>query len=376
MTYSGPHIETQFANGTNAGFRQTRKRYRQKAPYVDNLPYDFERADSRTLPNPFGVTYGSSYTTSAGCTSANPQALSKAYAEFVDAAKGVTASMAVNLAERKQAIDMMSSRCMQMYKFARHLRKFEFPSAVRTLGYDVVSARDTKRYWRARIRRKEEDREVRFKKTVSGFGDNFLEVHFGWEPTIKDIYSAVELSTSAYFPGLMRHCEGKGSVRRKMDLTPVVTALWSYGSKTEYPRSSVRIGGDVVVTNPNALLMNLYGLVNPAVVIWELVPFSFLVDWFVNIGQVLSSYSDFVGLNVTNVYTSFRNEKVVTEYYTGYPNGYTPPTATVAVREKKIVVTSRKLGLTMPSVAVKQLKLPSVTRGLTAASLLAQFLGK
>lgn len=376
MTFSGPYLETQQLVGVFSGFIQTRKRYRQGAPYKEPLPYNFERAESVSLSNPWGIRYSGSFTTNSGASTPNAQALNKAYAQFVDAARGTSASMAVNLAERKQAVDMMAKRGAQLLKFARHLRRFEFPAAVRTLGFDVISSRDSKRYWKARVRRNNVDREVKFKRSAKAFGDNYLEFHFGWEPAVKDIYAAVELSTSSYFPGLRKICEGRGSVRAQLIDSPVVTSRGTYGSRTQYPFSSVRMGAEVQVDNPNLLLLNLYGVVNPAVVVWELVPFSFLVDWFVNISSVLNSYTDFVGLSLIRAYTSFKNLKVVTEYYSDYANYYKPPLVTFAYKRMSIVVTGRSVGITKPSVTMKSLKLPSVVRGLTAISLLTQFLGK
>jgi hypothetical protein len=49
------------------------------------------------------------------------------------------------------------------------------------------------------------------------------------------------------------------------------------------------------VTNPNLDLLQSLGLANPAEVIWELIPFSFLIDHVTGIGNFLSAFSDELG---------------------------------------------------------------------------------
>jgi hypothetical protein len=54
------------------------------------------------------------------------------------------------------------------------------------------------------------------------------------------------------------------------------------------------------------LLADQLGLVNPASFIWEAIPFSFLVDWFANVGEFLSNLYPFPGAVVERPYrTSF-----------------------------------------------------------------------
>lgn len=61
----------------------------------------------------------------------------------------------------------------------------------------------------------------------------------------------------------------------------------------------------VRVTNPNLLLFNQLGLVNPAYVLWDAVPFSFVADWFLPVGRYLQSYSDWVGLHLDDPMTTY-----------------------------------------------------------------------
>lgn len=67
----------------------------------------------------------------------------------------------------------------------------------------------------------------------------------------------------------------------------------------------------VEISNPNGWLRERAGLNNPAAVAWDLVPWSFVVNMFVNTGQLVNSITDFVGL-------SFPSSSITTRYDLNY----------------------------------------------------------
>jgi hypothetical protein len=62
----------------------------------------------------------------------------------------------------------------------------------------------------------------------------------------------------------------------------------------------VTVASTVQITNPNLWLLNRLGLINPGTVIWDLIPWSFVVNMFVNINAILESFTDTVGLDISN----------------------------------------------------------------------------
>lgn len=82
-------------------------------------------------------------------------------------------------------------------------------------------------------------------------------------------------------------------------------------------RVAYRFGCEIRVVNPTLRKLRDTGLINPLQTAWELVPFSFVIDWFVNVGDHISALGMFTGLEVRNGFTS-RLETVDHQYYDSY----------------------------------------------------------
>lgn len=126
---------------------------------------------------------------------------------------------------------------------------------------------------------------------------------------------------------------------------------------------------DVRVTNPNLLLASRLGLTNPASIAWELVPFSFVVDWFGTVGEFLASWTDFDGLEFIQPMTTIMWKSSVDDYQK-YLMPWDPPVSKTIERFEL----KRTTGIAGPSILVRSYKPLSASRGLTAASLLVQTL--
>lgn len=86
--------------------------------------------------------------------------------------------------------------------------------------------------------------------------------------------------------------------------SPTYNTSWVRGT------THLRAAFDIEVINDSLLTLDQCGLINPLSVAWELVPFSFVVDWFLPIGTYINSMSDYAGTRRTNVYqTTFSKTK-------------------------------------------------------------------
>ena len=111
-----------------------------------------------------------------------------------------------------------------------------------------------------------------------------------------DISTAIQVTASEIQPQTVQGSATRGFSYREEH---------SYGGFISY-KGMIRVkqGMQIKVSNPNVLLANRLGLLNPISVAWELVPFSFLIDWFVPVGNYLDSFTDFVGLEMSEQYTT------------------------------------------------------------------------
>lgn len=268
----------------------------------------------------------------------DPQAGLIAYERFKSSISD-RAEGAIFIAEREQALKMMTERCQSLYQFVRHLKRGNIAEAGKALKVAPPKGVSVQKHW----------------------ASNYLEFHFGWAPMIADIGSAIDVLQS---PIKNTRARGSGKVVPPEVHVPP-PANFNSGYRALYSRS-VRYGADVKVNNPNLWLANQLGFINPLTVAWELVPFSFVVDWFLPVGAFLSQGTDTLGLTLINPYTTAKQEAVVNTYWKGYPY-----TSTV-----RYLAMNRSLSILQPAFAPRPAKMWGWRRAAAALSLLIQQFGR
>lgn len=268
------------------------------------------------------------------------------------------AMLAVNYFERAQSISMMSSRLLQLTRFARWLRRGNVIRAAQELQAAVPDSL----------------KKVSKRRILKKFGDTWLEFHFGWEPLVKDIYNVCDLLSSPMYP---KHVTVRGRNQQLFGETKSINCgsrILGFTEGRFQGKVKGKAGMQMSISNPNLYLANRLGLVNPASVAWELIPYSFVVDWFSNVGQFLSEYSDFLGVNVSNAW--YGTTCMATgSYYSGgfwYCDENQPYMQTFYTKEG--LYSYRYLGLPSVKLGIKPFKRVSAVRAATAISLLLQHL--
>lgn len=265
-----------------------------------------------------------------------------------------SAMIAVNIAERQKSINMMTNRVMQIYRFTSNLRRGDIRGAAAELRVDPTPIRSRPK-GNGRWRRSKD------------YSNAWLEFHFGWEPLVKDIGACIDL-LSEPIPGGVFTVKGRNipfEKRLYQWLNPVNT-----GHELRELKGRVRgkAGAEIYITDPNAYLANRLGLVNPLTVVWELVPYSFVVDWFANVSQFIGQFSDLYGTTVLNPWYGWTmvvgSSRYELHYTVGGLNGQ-EVNFTALYSRRYLGIPSVKLGLRPP-------KRLSVVRAATAIALLAQ----
>jgi hypothetical protein len=113
-------------------------------------------------------------------------------------------------------------------------------------------------------------------KNRQSFANNWLQLQYGWKPLLNDIYSACKhlaYTQNRDFKRVyrVRHTISKeGNFRLSSDT--------SFGGIATQKKQWI---AKVTSINQGAIL----GLTDPRATAWELVPFSFVADWFIPIGN-------------------------------------------------------------------------------------------
>lgn len=350
------------------------KRTQQTKPYNLVLPYEvcWRRCDAITqkdYPQAFNaemfypvspeghhaLSFGPYNAATTLHQDSMESAANKALAHF-QAKLSDTASLGLTLVQHRQAMDMLTNRLQALGKFARNLKRGNFRSAWESLD---VSPKDLKRL---------KSKEDKLKATANKFGSNFLEVHFGWVPLVQDVYNSMEVLSSPIPYGKVT---ASGKVILVKESGPVsFLNFWETLTSEHSGTYRCRIGAEIAVTNPNLNLLNSLGLLNPAEVLWDAIPWSFVVGWFVDVSEFLRNFNRFAGMTLTNAYHNYSLDTTCTNTRRNRYPGYQGSSHVVtSARSFK-----RASGTPIGSIVVKGIKLPSALRGLTAASLLAQFL--
>ena len=138
--------------------------------------------------------------------------------------------------------------------------------------------------------------------------NKYLEYKYGWQPLMSDLH------------GLQEKLHEK-DLRKQQLIRATATA-----STTEV-QSTTKWGGNAIVkttgstksvlfgsvARPDLAKANSWGLINPLSVAWELVPFSFAIDWLMPIGNTLSALTATAGLDFFRGYINRKESTTVTQ---------------------------------------------------------------
>lgn len=256
------------------------------------------------------------------------------------------ASLLTALAEYRSTSVMVGNRLLQLFKAARALRKGRFREFLKVLNASPLPRHRRTRWTRPR-----------------DFSSLWLEYWFGWAPTIGDIANAIDV-LQGEIPG-ERVRVSSGGRNMSFDssrVAPLPFPRYVHGVKFSY---IMQLRATITVTNHNLWLANQLGFVNPVRTAWELVPFSWFADWFTNLGQVLGSFTDTVGIKVSDVWLTRYVFGSSEELLIQSSSGYSRSQSFFGVKREK------RGSLPRPELVLRVPGLPW-TRGATLSALLVQ----
>lgn len=203
-------------------------------------------------------------------------------------------NLAENLGDFHKTAEMVSKRVRQLGEAARQLKNGNLNGLYQALKMEGQPSR----------REAQRIRDTPFSKRLA---DHWLEYTYGWKPLIQDIWAAIEAMWR-------RSADSVGKVKRYKSTTYLPR---KEGSAKGLPKKRAQGWVSGRVRNPGLAQWNGLGLLNPFLLYWELLPYSFVVDWFLPVGDILTSIT--AGLGMDGVVGGLVYEDETTSTYSGRP---------------------------------------------------------
>lgn len=228
---------------------------------------------------------------------------------LLESLKQSKGNLLTSLAESGKTAAMVANTATRLATAFRSLKKLRLAECGEALGINFTS-RYTKRFYfnAAQLRMKERHRKYKHIRHPSGrvstdlqqFAANtWLELSYGWRPLLSDIHSQAENLARVLVKHEFVTRSGRASAKADKKTTWKVLdgneGLWET-SYTSIQTSRVTYVVRYRIQDGLLNTANTFGLLNPLEVAWEIVPFSFVVDWFLPIGNALSNLTATTGL--------------------------------------------------------------------------------
>lgn len=334
--------------------------------------------------------------------------LNKAFGKLVDKARSDnSASLGETLAERRQAITMLTERARQLLRLARAVARRDLQGVLANISKRDLIIRgellETKRRrtimvgtpdgrsirvsdFRQNLLKVRTESGIRVKamspsdrgkyehiavrdihRSLEGkatrFADRWLEFHFGFAPLYDDMKSALDVLQGDISPV---NITVKSSV--KFSIHEANAGPSHPGDLYDF-KVGVRAGVKLYLQSANLNLADQLGLVNPAAIAYATIPYSWLLDWMLPVSKFLNSFTDLIGYEKVDPYHTIYKTATGQTYQMAEPdkrNNY-------RVTESSAVM-DRILSLPPYTLTYQPFKGLSAARGATAVSVLMQFL--
>lgn len=124
-----------------------------------------------------------------------------------------------------------------------------------------------------------------------GLANAWLAYSYGWRPLFQSIYGVCEFAQTNL---LQREVVGRGYAR--IPVNPVVQNQPPWLKRSGFVDQTCILGGRIIVKNRPLYDLTRLASLNPLGIAWELVPLSFVSDWFYDIGGYLADVETSIGI--------------------------------------------------------------------------------
>lgn len=214
-------------------------------------------------------------------------ARNKALKKLIDQAQlGIQANLAQDLAQLGQTFNLIAGNATKIYQSVRALKRGNISQAARILTAG----------------RKPHPRLPPGKPSpTKSLAQNWLELQYGWKPLLQDIEGVLQsLPTQLGNQGYVQRAAASGTMQGFFEApwpgNPLATGLSTDPRCYNVVTTTTRITLRYKLNDPLKAFLAQTGFTNPVNLVWEILPFSFVADWFLGIGPYLEAFTAFDGL--------------------------------------------------------------------------------
>lgn len=368
-----------FQNGSHSsiktiGYRNIRKKSLPLNPFYSSFVYvrspvltwSRGEGDPRLLTASFDYLMG--YVNPSDLFS--PAPFADVTGKCRDAARKSVNDVKINLAvatgERAQTAKHLNNTVQRVVKLIRAFKKADLVG-VNNILFSSQSKTNARR--KARL-----DKHPHWNGPDSrDFGSAWLEYKYAWTPLLSDVKGAAEALARAHTePQRLR-------TRTSRSITTNYAGLLPYPGSSRFETSySIKCAITLSFKPTNELLSVAasFNMLDPIGLAWELVPFSFVVDWFLPIGNLLESISATHGMSfVSGTETIVRSYKARTYCSSNGTGWFLKPEALAQDRFEAWI--ERTVLTTFPEVSRLRFRNPlSISNAITSVALVNQLFRK
>lgn len=218
----------------------------------------------------------------------NAKAESIALSRLIQNASIAGQNLALDIVEIDQTMDMVVGNIHRIVRAVKAVKR----------GNPRQAAKELFRNHNPRYRRKG---GVSPTKSLS---QNWLELQYGWKPLIQDVFWAMDaLSKKNFSERVVTRTTASASMKSTVTSTLIHPSFTlPAGTRVVNSRTSCKFGLDWVLDSRAVSLLAQAGFMNPIDLAWEILPFSFVVDWFLPLGPYFEQLSAWCGLSFSRGY--------------------------------------------------------------------------
>jgi hypothetical protein len=285
---------------------------------------------------------------------------------IANAGTGIQSNLAQNIAQVSQLSQMIFGTATKIAGSLRQLKRGNIPGAISALGAGRVDPR-----WKGP--------KGKLSPTAS-VASNWLQLQYGWKPLMSDIEGFLKIMGTMNGPNDFVQ-KVRGSATESLQVVDNsyppgdgVIGLGNSGRSTFTLQTKVKFVIRFKMESPLSALFSQTGFTNPLSLAWELLPFSFVGDWFLPIGDYLEALEAWKGMaflgGSKTTFTRIKTDSVINYSGPAVDNPTVIINLNAEFRNEQIRLGRQVLG-TFPSAVLPSFNKTGLSGGQRAANAIA-----